>query len=118
MIQSTGPALGVAIFVTLVAGLTLAPALLSIFGHYLFWPLHARPRPEGEPGGLFARLASAVSRRPGLVTVVLLAALLVPATYLPRSSNFDVLAELPANANSRLGYDAIGERLGEESSSS
>ena len=115
MIQSTGPALGVAIFVTLVAGLTLAPALLSIFGHYLFWPLHARPRPEGEPGGLFARLASAVSRRPGLVTVVLLAALLVPATYLPQvRTNFDVLAELPANADSRLGYDAIARRLGED----
>ena len=42
MIQTMGPALAVAIFVTLVAGLTLTPALLAIFGHYLFWPLHLR----------------------------------------------------------------------------
>ena len=48
MIASTGPAIAVAIFVTLVAGLTLAPALLSIFGHYLFWPLHTRPAARGR----------------------------------------------------------------------
>ncbi len=115
MISSTGPAIAVAIFVTLVAGLTLAPALLSIFGHYLFWPLHARPRPEGEPDGFFARLAAAVSRRPGLVTVVLLIALLVPATYLPQvQTNFDVLSELPADSDSRAGYDAMAHHLGED----
>jgi RND superfamily putative drug exporter len=102
MIQSTGPALGVAIFVTLVAGLTLAPALLAIFGHYLFWPLHARAPQEGEPGGFFARLASLVSHRPGLVTVALLVALLVPAAAVPgMKTNFDVLSELPPASDAR-----------------
>ena len=115
MISSTGPAIAVAIFVTLIAGLTLAPAMLSIFGHYLFWPLHTRPRPEGEPGGFFARLAAAVSRHPGAVTIALLVALLIPATYLPQvKTNFDVLAELPAAADSRVGYDAIAQRMGED----
>ncbi len=115
MISSTGPAIAVAIFVTLIAGLTLAPAMLSIFGHYLFWPLHARPRPEGEPGGFFARLAAAVSRHPGVVTIALLVTLLIPATYLPQvKTNFDVLAELPAAADSRVGYDAIAARMGED----
>ena len=115
MISSTGPAIGVAIFVTLIAGLTLAPALLSIFGHYLFWPLHTRARPEGEPGGFFARLAAAVSRHPGIVTVTLLVTLLVPAAYLPQvKTNFDVLAELPATSDSRAGYEAIATHLGED----
>ena len=115
MVSSTGPAIAVAILVTLIAGLTLAPALLSIFGHYLFWPLHTRPRPQGEPGGFFARLAAAVSHHPGIVTVALLAALLLPATFLPRvATNFDVLAELPAEADSRVGYEAVAEHLGED----
>ncbi len=115
MISSTGPAIAVAILVTLIAGLTLAPALLSVFGHYLFWPLHDRPRREGEPGGFFARLAAAVSRHPGVVTVGLLAVLLLPATYLPQvKTNFDVLSELPAASDARVGYDAVAQHLGED----
>ncbi len=115
MISSTGPAIAVAIGVTLVAGLTLAPAMLSIFGHYLFWPLHSRPRPEGDPGGFFARLASGVSRHPGIVTVGIMVALLVPAAFLPQvRTNFDVLSELPADADSRVGYEAIARYLGED----
>ncbi len=113
MIQTMGPALAVAIFVTLVAGLTLTPALLGIFGHYLFWPLHLRTRSDGDPGGFFARLASAVSRRPGIVTLVLLVALLVPALTIGRmQTNFDVLAELPADSDARAGFDQVAAHLG------
>ena len=43
MIQTTGPALAVAIVVALAAGLTLAPALLVLFGPALFWPRHPKP---------------------------------------------------------------------------
>ena len=115
MISSMGPSVAIAIFVTLIAGLTLTPALLSIFGKYLFWPLHTRPKPEGEPGGFFARLASAVSHHPGAVTIGLIAVLIVPILYLPQvHTNFDTLSELPAGADSRLGYEAIAEHLGED----
>ncbi len=48
MIQTTGPALAIGIAVTLVAGLTLTPALLGIFGHYLFWPRHTHAPGEGR----------------------------------------------------------------------
>jgi RND superfamily putative drug exporter len=113
MIQTMGPALAVAISVTLVAGLTLAPALLAIFGNYLFWPRHARTPDGGEPGGFFARLAGAVSRRPGIVTVGLLVALLVPTAFIGRmQTNFDVLAELPADSDARAGFDQIAAHLG------
>jgi RND superfamily putative drug exporter len=115
MITTTGPALALAIAVTLAAGLTLTPALLSIFGHYLYWPRHTRQSSDGEPGGFFARLAAAVSRRPGLVTVGLLVALLIPSLYIPKvQTNFDVLAELPKDADSRLGYEAIATHLGQD----
>jgi len=113
MIKSTGPALAVAIFVTLIAGLTLAPALLGIFGHYLFWPLHARPAHEGEPDGFFARLAAAVSRHPGVVAVALVVGLGLPAMYVPQmKTNFDTLAELPASSDARQGFDVIAAHLG------
>ena len=113
MIKSTGPALGVAIFVTLVSGLTLAPALLGIFGHYLFWPLHTKAAPEGEPTGFFARLASAVGKRPGVVTLLLVVVLGLPALYVPQMhTNFDTLAELPADSDARQGFDVVAAHLG------
>ena len=115
MITSMGPGIAIAVAVTLAAALTLSPALLSIFGHYLFWPLHTREKPEGEPRGFFATLAMAVSRRPVIVTIGLTAALLVPVLYLPQiNSNFDVLADLPKDADSRIGYEQIGDHLGED----
>ncbi len=115
MITSMGPGIAIAVAVTLVAALSLSPALLSIFGHYLFWPLHTREKHEGEPRGFFAALARAVSRRPVIVTIGLTALLLVPILYLPRvNSNFDVLADLPAAADSRIGYEQIGNHLGED----
>ena len=57
----------------------------------------------------------AVSRRPVIVTIGLTAALLVPVLYLPQvNSNFDVLADLPKDADSRIGYEQIGDHLGED----
>ncbi|HYO42640.1 MAG TPA: YhgE/Pip family protein [Candidatus Limnocylindrales bacterium] len=115
MITSMGPGIAIAVAVTLVAALSLTPALLSIFGHYLFWPLHTREKHEGEPRGFFAGLARVVSRRPVITTIGLTAALLVPILYLPQvSSNFDVLADLPADVDSRIGYEQIGDHLGED----
>ena len=40
MFRTVGPAMAVAILVTLVAGLTLTPALMRAFGKNLFWPAH------------------------------------------------------------------------------
>jgi putative drug exporter of the RND superfamily len=42
MYRTTGPAMAVAVLVTLVAGLTLTPALLAILGRWAFWPWRAR----------------------------------------------------------------------------
>lgn len=40
MFRTTGPAMAIAVAVTLVAGLTLTPALMRVFGRSLFWPAH------------------------------------------------------------------------------
>ena len=59
LIQTIGPALAITIFITLLAGLTLTPAYLGIFGHYLFWPLHQRFDDPGRP----ARVLGPARRR-------------------------------------------------------
>ena len=112
MFQTTGPALALAVVVTLLAGLTLAPALLGIFGHYLFWPRHDRDVSAEADRGFFARLARLIARRPALVTVVVLALLVVPAMAVPAlKQNFDVLADLPAGSDSKVGFDLVAKHL-------
>ncbi len=77
-ISGLGPVAAIGIAVGLVAMITLLPALLVVFGRWIFWP--ARPgygSPEPTRRGLWARVGSAIGRRPRtvwLVTAVLLAA--------------------------------------------
>ncbi|HYL41633.1 MAG TPA: MMPL family transporter, partial [Candidatus Binatus sp.] len=97
MFQTTGPALAIAILVTLAAGLTLAPALLGTFGHHLFWPLHEDSLRRDPERGFFGRLAKLISRRPAAVAVIVLVGLGLPAFATTRlSQSFDVLSDLPA----------------------
>jgi RND superfamily putative drug exporter len=67
--QSLGPALAMGIALMLMAGLTLLPALLAIFGRAVFWPSKARlvenPRPN-----IYGRIAAVVVRRPLPVAIV------------------------------------------------
>ncbi|HLK72283.1 MAG TPA: MMPL family transporter [Streptosporangiaceae bacterium] len=77
-ISGLGPVAAIGVAVGLIAMITLLPALLVVFGRWIFWPV--RPRygtPEPSSRGLWARVGSAISRRPRwvwLVTAILLAA--------------------------------------------
>jgi RND superfamily putative drug exporter len=131
MIQTTGPALAIAIFVTLLAGLTLTPSLLAIFGRHIFWPLHGATRTAPVAGGpsagtagaalvdepergIWAALARRITTRPGALSGLVLVFLIVPALWLPQlKQNFDVLNELPAGVESRQGYETLAQHLAE-----
>jgi RND superfamily putative drug exporter len=69
--RSLGPVMAIGVAVGLCVMITLLPALLVIFGRWMFWPL----RPElgsAEPTerGLWARIGQRVARRPRVVWVV------------------------------------------------
>ena len=63
-----GVPLAVGIFVMLLAGLTLLPALLAIFGRAVFWPSKAIHSEMKE--GLWGRVAGRLVRRPVMTLVV------------------------------------------------
>ncbi|MEI5103145.1 MMPL family transporter [Streptomyces sp. PmtG] len=64
---SMGPALAIAIGVTLLACLTLIPAVISLMGTKVFWPSKSWQR---EPrAARFGALGRSVARRPGLFVV-------------------------------------------------
>jgi RND superfamily putative drug exporter len=66
--QSLGPALAIGIGLMLLAGLTLLPALLAIFGRAVFWPTSTR-REDRPRTGIYGRLAGVVVRHPLLVVL-------------------------------------------------
>ena len=112
MFQTTGPALAIAILVTLAAGLTLAPALLAIFGSHLFWPLHNATTPGSPERGFFGRLATLIARRPAAVAVVVLIGLCVPAVATSGlRQSFDVLADLPASSDGKAGFALVADHF-------
>ncbi|HEX6678352.1 MAG TPA: MMPL family transporter [Actinomycetes bacterium] len=69
--KSLGPVMAIGVAVGLCAMLTLLPALLVIFGRWMFWP--RRPTlgsAEPTEHGLWARIGRRMARRPRLVWVV------------------------------------------------
>jgi putative drug exporter of the RND superfamily len=68
LFRSLGPTLAIAVAVTLVAGLTLVPAIVSLLGPRVFWPSKAwRKEPKGAR---FAAIGRAVGRRPALFALL------------------------------------------------
>ena len=71
-----GPVAAIGIAVGLLAMISLLPALLVIFGRWLFWPV--RPKygsPEPSTTGVWARLGGGIGRRPRVVWIGTAAAL-------------------------------------------
>ncbi|MBN2584587.1 MAG: MMPL family transporter, partial [Planctomycetes bacterium] len=66
--QKAGPSIAVALGVGCIASLTLAPALYLLAGRLLFWPGRKEVVAKALTGGLWDRIAAAVTRRPMVAT--------------------------------------------------
>ena len=117
---NSGPTIALCLIVTLIACLTLAPAILMATGRWLFWPFHVRAKApalsvdnELPNRGLWPAVARAIVARPGLILTVSLLALL-PLAYagfhdVPIS--YDLVRELPADRVSVEGTVMLREHF-------
>jgi RND superfamily putative drug exporter len=103
--------LAIAIGLMLIAGLTLLPALLAIFGPVAFWPSSVRP--GAGRTGWWGPTCARIVRRP---TATLVAGLVVfgalavaSAGYL--ASGFGGVASAPAGSDSALGNALLTEHF-------
>jgi putative drug exporter of the RND superfamily len=107
MIQTMGPGMGVAIFLTLLAALTLAPALASLFGRYLFWP-RQEDLSEGSTvkhSRFWEKIAGFATGKAFIVVPVVVILMVLPYLALPKlNRSFDQLAEIPSDTGSVQGY--------------
>jgi putative drug exporter of the RND superfamily len=111
VLRSIGPALAIAVAVTLLANLTLVPAVVSLLGTKVFWPSKAWQR---EPSSArYAAIGSSMRRRPVVYAVVaglVLAALSVAAFSF--KATFDLgSAGIPANAESQTALKTLEKGL-------
>jgi putative drug exporter of the RND superfamily len=101
--STLGIPLAIGIGVMLLAGLTLTPALLAIFGKAAFWP--SKQRAGTETTGLWGRIATRIMRRPGaalLIGVVVFGALSVAVTDY-QAGGFGGSISAPSGTDSAAG---------------
>jgi RND superfamily putative drug exporter len=112
-VTTLGLAAAMYVAVTVVAALTLLPALLGLLGRRID-ALSIHHRDEADPGRtLSARWADQVARRPVLFCVVSLALLLALAFPLVRIQlGFSSDASAPTSTTQRQAYDLLAQGFG------
>jgi RND superfamily putative drug exporter len=108
--RSIGPSLAIAVGVTLVAALTLVPALVTIFGKALFWPSkNWRKEPEAAR---FASIGAQLGRRPAVFAAASGLALAVLAIFaLGFNPTFDFNSSLPKDVESTKALTTLQKGL-------
>lgn len=108
--QAIGPALAIAVGVTLLAALTLVPAVVTVLGRALFWPSKKwRQEPEAAR---FAKVGDALGRRPGRFATasgLLMAVLAIFA--LQFNPSFDFTASLPDDVESTEALETFQDHF-------
>lgn len=105
--HSLGVPLAIGVGVMLVAGLTLLPALLAIFGRAVFWPTSTAKREHRD--GLWGRVAGSLLRRPvvALVIGVVVFGALSAATFGFHAGSFGGQQNAPAGTAIAKGNDEL-----------
>ncbi|RNL80977.1 MMPL family transporter [Nocardioides marmorisolisilvae] len=108
--RSIGPSLAIAVGVTLLAALTLVPALVSLFGKALFWPSkNWRKEPEAAR---FAAIGNQLGKRPAVFAAASGLALAVLAIFaLGFNPAFDFNSSLPKNVESTQALTTLEKGL-------
>ena len=111
LVKTMGPGLAVAVGITLLAGLTLTPALLSLFGRHLFWPRKTSVE-NTQPSAFWVKVSNLVAIRPLIPVIVISVLLAIPYLgLLQYRENLSVVGSLPKTTDSRQGFDAIAEHF-------
>jgi RND superfamily putative drug exporter len=107
--QSLGVPAAIGVLVTLIAALTLGPAVLVIGSHFRLLDRKRMARPRG-----WRRIGTAVVRWPGPILIVSCAIALIGLLALPGyKTSYDSRPYLPATAPANIGYAAAERHFSE-----
>ncbi len=108
--NTSGPALAIGIVFSLLAGLTLVPALLATLRERAFWPHEAHHRSSGR---LYEITSKWVSTYPLPVILVIVLIMLPLSVYgVNQGVTYDILADLPDDKDAVVGFNLLSDSLG------
>ena len=106
-LKTMGPMLAMAVAVMLIAALTLIPAVLVAMGRVAFWPIKTI-QPNDKETGIWYRVGTLVSQRPGMLlavtTIAMVALTLGLFEFKPR---FSFVEGFPDSAESKAGFETL-----------
>ena len=108
--RSLGPMLAMAIFVVLISGIFVMPAVIALCGRWVFWPRPLIQSQSVSDSGFWSSVGHLVSRRPLVVfsiTMIGIVIATIPAWSIKPSHNF--LAGFPDDMESKIGYEMLAE---------
>ena len=114
LFNATGPSVAIGMAITLLAVMTLLPAILAIFGERIFWPGHPAQVTARtvNTNSLWNRIAVSVTSKPVryiLISLLVLLPFFVAAGWSSRS--YDQLKELPASTGSIRGFEMMKQNF-------
>jgi putative drug exporter of the RND superfamily len=105
MNRTSGFVLAIGVAVTLLAGLTLTPSLISVFGRNLLWPGKLFKEKKVKPG-FWQRLGGQITRRPVVFVVPIIIILLLPYLALNKLTySAALINQMPDKMDSVKGYN-------------
>jgi putative drug exporter of the RND superfamily len=113
--KSLGPVLAIGVGVALISMMTLLPALLVIFGRWMFWPVKPTyGSAEPTTKGIWARVGRRIATRPRIVwigTAVVLGAMAVGLTGLKASGLTSAESFVGHHPDSVVGQTIIDQNF-------
>jgi len=108
--NASGPTLAIGIVISLLAGLTFVPAMLSALGNRAFWPGTAKHRAQGK---FYATTSNLVSRHPALIMIIIVAVMLPLGIHgFNAPLSYSSLEDLPDDIEAKAGYNVLEDTLG------
>lgn len=111
LFNATGPSVAVGMVITLLAVMTLLPAVISILGEKIFWPRHpASGNAKPHISNFWQKLSETVTKKPVrfiITSLVVLLPFFIAAGFSSRS--YDQLKELPSSSSSMQGFEMMKE---------
>ncbi|MDN3438494.1 MMPL family transporter [Planococcus sp. APC 3900] len=107
------PIFGTAVFVIMIASITLIPALFTLFGRKAFWPKVPKYGQSSEvKHGIWGPVAKFVVNKPlisgGLVAVLMIVSAL---NIVNLEFEFDTVKSFPEDMPSRVGYEIVEQKF-------
>ncbi|WP_087459000.1 MMPL family transporter [Tumebacillus avium] len=111
--RNFAPIFGTAMFVIMIASVTLVPALFTLFGRKSFWPKVPKVGDELiTRNSLWSKAGRFVTKKPLVSALAILLLLVLSASNLFNLNyEFDTMKSFPADMQSRVGYEILEDKF-------